>query len=156
MNEHDFWAFLERKKSPDKAKYLAQLGLSKLPSVDLKDFEAHYRSKVAELDRDDVRAAATLINRGRCSDDYFLYFRYWLVSLGETAFNEVAADPDALSKHVGPEAATEAYQFEEMLYAIADAGRQNELKNEYNREMAKAKLPRLWAMFGTAKARSGA
>ena len=156
MNEHDFWAFLERRKSPDKAKYLAQLGLSKLPGVDLKDFEAHYRSKVAQLDGGDVRAAATLINRGRCSDDYFLYFRYWLVSLGEAAFNEVAENPDALSKHVGPEAATGAYQFEEMLHAIADAGRQNELKNEFNREMAKAKLPRLWALFGAAKSRSRA
>jgi len=47
--------------------------------------------------RVDLWAAAYLINGG-ASDDGFDYFRGWLISQGQTVYDEALADPDSLAK----------------------------------------------------------
>ena len=43
-----------------------------------------------------IMGAAFIINGGLCTDSMFSFFRNWLISLGEAAFNLAIKDPDSL------------------------------------------------------------
>ena len=61
--------------------------------------------------------AAAYVICGGCSDDWFDYFRAWLISRGKVIFLSALKDPETLC-HVP---AGDDYFFEEMMYVAQDA-----------------------------------
>jgi hypothetical protein len=71
--------------------------LAPFPAEQIESFDAHYRTQLARAYRWDLRAAAHLMNGGTSSDDDFLFFRDWLISEGQFAFERALENPDSLA-----------------------------------------------------------
>lgn len=78
------------------------------------DFERGRRDRQAESYTGDLWAAAYIINGG-CSDDWFEYFRSWLVAQGETVYTNALRAPETLQDAARPGAECEP------LLRVADA-----------------------------------
>jgi len=122
MNEIEFWELILRSRDALKegktegnlarqAKKLSKL-LKKKSKQDLKDFNRIFSEKVEGAYSWDLWGAAFIINDGICTDSMFSFFRNWLVSLGEEAYNQAIAGPDSLSLQV-QEKTYEDVNFEE-------------------------------------------
>ena len=111
---------------------------------------------------------AVYVVHGGCSDDSFDYFRHWLVSKGQTAFETVLKDPDALADLV-VENVEGVLEFEEFSYIAGDIWSEKtgrdwaeipfDVKNstagdpagkefEEDEEHLAKRYPKLWARFG--------
>ena len=86
-----------------------------------------YDELLARACRWDLWGAAFLMNGG-CSDDGFRYFRDWLISEGETAYEAALAEPDSLADV----AQDEEFELESFGYVAA----------EVYEQMTDATLPR--------------
>jgi hypothetical protein len=62
-------------------------------------FDEKFETLLEDSYRWDLWAAAYIINGG-CSDDCFDYFRNWLISLGQEAYDAVIDDPKVLSQYL--------------------------------------------------------
>jgi hypothetical protein len=95
----DFWGLIERSAEhagDERAEWLIQR-LAELPVDDIIDFETHLAAQRRRVDTWLMWDAANMVMDDHCSTDSFFYFQPWLVGLGRTSFERVAADPDALA-----------------------------------------------------------
>ena len=104
MNEKGFWLIIEEGKKVGKLDHSIRTEfiiniLRTLEEKDIFDFYNITKTKLARLNIEPVRAAATLLF-DYCSDDSFEYFRAWVISQGEETFHKVMEDPDNLSEEV--------------------------------------------------------
>ncbi len=119
MKEDSFWEFVDeaRKESGgDEERFLEVLerGLMALPPNAIEGFRERLDDVLARAYRWDLWAAAHIINGG-ASDDSFQYFRAWLVSRGQSVFEQALKDPAGLETFV-PNDPDWLAEFEEMLY----------------------------------------
>ena len=100
----------------DEERFLEVLerGLMELPPNAIEGFRERLDDVLARAYRWDLWAAAYIINGG-ASDDGFQYFRAWLVSRGQSVFEQALKDPEGLETFVPNDSAWFA-EFEEMLY----------------------------------------
>ncbi|MFD8632084.1 DUF4240 domain-containing protein [Streptomyces sp. NPDC059533] len=72
--------------------------LAGLPPAEIAEAQQVLWDLLSESYRAPLWAAAYVINGG-CSDDGFDYFRGWLLTQGQAAFEAALADPDSLAAH---------------------------------------------------------
>jgi len=116
-----FWETIEQAKilaKDDIEKRPAALKqlLMRLTAEQIQQFEVIYREKLAEAYRRDLWGAAYVI-QGGCSDDGFDYFRDFLISEGQQAFQNALQRPDDLAQIELPD----DVELEDFRYSIADA-----------------------------------
>ncbi len=101
MNVQEFWhivatvnrlARYQRYRAEELANYLCNL-----PREHIVDFYLHFNRLVDKADIGDVYGAGSLLNQNYMSDDGFLYFRYWLISMGQVAYDQALANPDSMA-----------------------------------------------------------
>lgn len=73
--------------------------LVQLPPEEIAAFENAFEDFRTLADREDIAAAATLIEHGLLGDESFEDFRAGLVALGRQAFEAALDDPDSLADH---------------------------------------------------------
>jgi hypothetical protein len=95
--EDEFWALIEASRAETIEEQEGRLErlLQGLAPQELPRFQRFLDTMVQRAHRWDLWAAAYVI-QGGCSDDSFLYFRYWLVAQGQTIYEAALADPDSL------------------------------------------------------------
>lgn len=168
MDVDQFWKIIEDSRGGASAsdpngnmdRQIAQLTahLASLPSNDVADFDRHFVNCMATAYRWDLWAAAYIINGG-CSDDGFIDFRSWLISMGRTVFEASLGDVESLV-NFAKDPTVEDCSFEEFQYV---AGRvygepidheidyppepTGEPWDEESDELAD-RFPILWAAFG--------
>lgn len=136
MDEKAFWALMgelrHRQGSRDERLEWLRGELTRESAAGCVDFQMELEAACHRAYRSDLWSAAERILGGRCSDDGFLYFRLWLVSLGREVFEEALESPDSLAgvpevlRLAGraPEAWSETEEWpdwEQLDYVAADA-----------------------------------
>jgi len=126
MDINRFWDLIEQSRrviDPDNAdgnmkrqgKELAAL-LASLPPEEIESFDQHLTRLLHKAYDWKLWAAAYLIGEG-CSDDGFMDFRSWLISMGREVYEQALANPDSLAKVV-PRPEIEDFFFEEFPYIV--------------------------------------
>lgn len=101
MNDQDFWHIVA--KANHTARYQRfraedqEYHLSKLAPERIVEFDNHFHKRVNQADIGDVYGAGCLLHHEYMSDDSFLYFRYWLVSMGQVAYEQALLNPDSMA-----------------------------------------------------------
>lgn len=105
MNTEQFWKLIESSRrgfDPDRVdgnmqQQLEELKrlLSKLPPTELIDFRNQFLEQMDAAFHWDLWGAAYII-AGGCSDDGFVDFRSWLISMGRRVFEEAVAHAESL------------------------------------------------------------
>ena len=100
----------------------------------------------------DLWGAASLMNDG-CSDDGFMDFRAWLISMGQEVYEKAITDPESLIA-CADDPTIEAYSFEEFLYVSSAAispgsslGVQPSGETWEDDYDLKQRYPKLWERF---------
>ena len=98
MDDDIFWQVIESCKSDSEEETLNNIrrSLNQYSAVDIIGFQLRFRTLIAESYHSDLWCACYIINGG-CSDDGFEYFRYWLLSQGQTVFENAIENPDNLA-----------------------------------------------------------
>lgn len=95
MDDTKFWSLIEQAKSESSGaielfnEYLVDQ-LQDYKSMEIKRFQNTLIDKVEELNLWSLWALA-YISQGGCSDDGFLYFRAWLITLGHDTYKQAVA-----------------------------------------------------------------
>jgi hypothetical protein len=107
MTEEQFWHIIAESHEGDTSQSVSedqQRQVKRLKELlrprtveELLDFDEILTQRFFEADRWDLTAAATVINIGCCSDDGFMDFRYWLISMGQAVYEAALVDPDSLA-----------------------------------------------------------
>jgi hypothetical protein len=124
MERDEFWSIIETARAQAivgprdglmsrQAAHLAQ-HLSSLSPGELVAFHDHFQELVSSANHWDLWAVAHIIGGG-CSEDWFDYFRYWLVSLGRAAYEQAVRDPSAVEALLHEYEAEDIF-FEEISY----------------------------------------
>jgi hypothetical protein len=71
--------------------------LSAMPADEVGEFDRIFMRLYFDAYRWDLWAAAYIIGGG-CSDDGFMDFRYWLISMGRDVYDVAMADPESLAE----------------------------------------------------------
>lgn len=100
MEPKQFWDLVASAKSAsgnniDSRPVSLEQQLSILPAASIQAFQRTYEGLLLNANRWSLWGAAYLMNGG-CSDDGFKYFRDWLISEGQEAYEMAIADPDSL------------------------------------------------------------
>lgn len=136
--------------------------LSKLPPEELLDFDNHFTERVNAAYHWDLWGAAYLI-AGGCSDDGFVDFRSWLISMGLRVFEDALSNAESLLE-VADAPGVETVFFEEFPAVAAQVYEEltgRELPEprtpspflpagepwSAEGEDLKQRLPRLWAKY---------
>lgn len=82
-------------------------------------FRDRFREQMDVAFRWDLWGAAYIIASG-CSNDGFVYFRHWLISMGQRVFQAVLADPESLAGAADTPGVEDVF-FEEFAYVPAEA-----------------------------------
>lgn len=101
MDKQTFWKLIETAREQaeaDRVPERASALLAGLPEAEIAAAQQVLWDLLAESYRSPLWAAAYVINGG-CSDDGFDYFRGWLLTQGQEAFEASLADPDSLASH---------------------------------------------------------
>lgn len=89
IDDKVFWELIDsnRQKSEDKGDFLELLSsqLEEFKPTEIRRFERIFQTKFQELNRWDLWALAYIVRRG-CGDDAFDYFKAWVISKGQKAF----------------------------------------------------------------------
>jgi hypothetical protein len=107
MNIGEFWSIIEKSRKgwdrnhPDgnqnrQLDALAEL-LSQLPSEEVAYFERHFQDLFYRAYRWDLWHAAFIVAEG-CSDDSFMDFREWLISMGRSNYEAAVADVESVAQ----------------------------------------------------------
>lgn len=168
MNVEQFWRLISESRQnassaiPDgnmdrQVARLTEL-LTALPPQEVVDFDKHFSDCFIEAYKWDLWAAAYIIEGG-CSDDGFMDFRSWLISMGQSAFTESLRDVESLVTYAS-DPTVEVCSFEEFQYVAGNVyGKQidhgikypkdptGEPWDEDSDELA-TRFPELWARFG--------
>jgi uncharacterized protein DUF4240 len=106
MDPRQFWQLIEQSKAQSEgdcdrqADALTAL-LLELPATAIVAFDGLFDEYAGQAYRNDLWAAAYIINGG-CSDDGFEYFRRWLIGQGEAVYTAALRDPESLLSVVTP------------------------------------------------------
>ena len=107
MNIGEFWLIIEKSREgwesnrPDgnhdrQLEALEKL-LSRLPSEEVASFERHFQDLFYAAYRWDLWHAAFMVADG-CSDDAFMDFRDWLISMGRSNYEAAVADVESVAE----------------------------------------------------------
>ncbi|MEM7455590.1 MAG: DUF4240 domain-containing protein [Planctomycetota bacterium] len=106
MDESQFWSIIagsrsELSQTAREGNFARQLDnistlLAELPDADLVEFDRLFTTRFYEAYRWDLWGAAYLIGGG-CSDDGFMDFRAWLISMGREVYESAIRNPDSLA-----------------------------------------------------------
>lgn len=136
MNIETFWNIIDKanvesdQKDQEAMLKSVESQLSRLPAKEIVEWFNIHHLYLDLADRKDVERAAS--NCGiYLSDDSFLYFRGWLLSLGKDAFYTILNTPDSLSEYVTSPADA---RFEGFVYAGHDVYTQKAFAEEYGPE----------------------
>ena len=92
IDEALFWELIEKNRaiSDDQFEFLEKLkqSLESFHPTEIRKFHKILLMKISELDSWDIWALAYIVRRG-CGDDAFDYFKAWVVSKGQLAFNNI-------------------------------------------------------------------
>jgi hypothetical protein len=122
MDEREFWKLIDYSYNAAKGDKELQnqiiiKKLSQYAPEEITNFEIVLRKKLIEANDYKILAANKIVDN-YVSDDGFLYFRFWLISLGQETFEKTLSNPDYLAgvvrKGVVPD-------FEYLLYAPTQA-----------------------------------
>ncbi len=119
MNTEKFWRIIDEantkagKGNQDEMLECTEALLSELPPSEIAEWFNIHHLYLDLADRKDLERAAAGCNI-YLSDDSFLYFRGWLLSLGKDAFYNILNNPDTLSNYVKDPSDT---RFESFVYA---------------------------------------
>ncbi|MEO6630103.1 MAG: DUF4240 domain-containing protein [Mucilaginibacter sp.] len=124
MDEHEFWKIVDYafSTSDGNMKRQAQVITQKLLQYKPKqivDFEIMLSKKIIEANDFKIIAADKIID-GSVSDDTFLYFRCWLIGLGQNTFEQTIKNPDYLAEVIDKGVVPD---FEDLLYVSTTAYR---------------------------------
>lgn len=122
MDEPSFWKMIEATSvrssiDTDQLASILEQQLSKMSRTEVIDFEIILREKIFEADHFNVMVAQKIID-GYVSDDSYLYFRCWLISLGKEAFYGTIKSTDYLAGIINKDITPE---FENLLYITTSA-----------------------------------
>ena len=128
MRTDDFWAVIDRATAdrPGSPGEVTKRAVAELASRDPEEIVAwgrHLDKVMAASGKEDLWAAAYLINGG-CSDDGFDHFRGWLIANGREVLARAVRDPDSLADLPAVRAAAlngAVFEAEEVLSVAADA-----------------------------------
>jgi hypothetical protein len=100
MNHTDFWALMDTTSvaSDGDGNRHADLlidALATLPEQEIVDFDTLFQEHMDRAYHRNLWAAAFIIQCG-CSNDGFMDFRAWLISRGQSVFENALADPESL------------------------------------------------------------
>jgi hypothetical protein len=95
--------------------------LSSVSPDQLVEFQAHFEELVRSANRWDLWAVAYII-AGGCSDEWFDYFRYWLVSLGQRGYERALENPASVDELLSETNAEDIF-FESISYVASAAYR---------------------------------
>jgi hypothetical protein len=169
MTSDQFWQVIEASKASSQGNQDAQVEalaaqLSALKPAEIAEFERRFVEQVDRAYHWDLCGAAYVI-RGGCSDDSFMDFRSWLISMGREVYERALKDADSLADvALGTDPAEETC-FEEFAYVAAQvyqaqAGDQMpDTDRKYPSEPAgeeweedeavlAQRFPRLWEVYG--------
>lgn len=101
MDKASFWKLIEssrRRSKGDPFEQVELLGvaLEKLSPNEIADFDKIFSQLKAQSYRNDLWAAAYII-QGGCSNDGFEYFRCWLIAQGQKTYERALSDPESLA-----------------------------------------------------------
>ena len=98
MTEQEFWTLIEQTHCPDADEQCELINerLWGMPAEEVLDFGWYFGQMERSAYRDDLWAAALIINVG-ANDDGFAYFRCWLVLQGPRVYHAALSDPDSLA-----------------------------------------------------------
>ncbi|WP_431681456.1 DUF4240 domain-containing protein [Kitasatospora sp. KL5] len=101
MDKQQFWDLIEeaRRPAPEDAEAVVERATALLAARPRQDIIAAQQilwDLMADSYRGGLWGAAYVINGG-CSDDGFDYFRGWLITCGQQAFEQAVAAPDTLA-----------------------------------------------------------
>ncbi|PJJ80276.1 DUF4240 domain-containing protein [Mucilaginibacter auburnensis] len=138
LDEREFWKIIDYSHNAAKGNLDLQneiiiKKLSAYEPAEIINFEVILCKKLIEANSYKVLAANTIMDGG-ASDDGFLYYRLWLISLGETTFKQTLKNPEYLAalikKGVVPD-------FEALLYVSTEA-----YKNKTGKQKEDDSFPR--------------
>jgi hypothetical protein len=129
MNTDQFWKMIEASRrrfdplhaNENMERQLEDLRrlLLELPPKQIIGFRDHFREQMDIAFHWDLWGAAYIIASG-CSDDGFVYFRHWLISMGQRVFQEALVNPESLAG-VADAPGVEDVFFEEFAYVPSEA-----------------------------------
>ena len=172
MRTDDFWAVIdrataERPASPGDVAKRAAAELAACDPAEIVAWDRHLGKVMAASGKEDLWAAAYLINGG-CSEDGFDNFRGWLIAHGRDAVARAVREPDSLAEMSVIKIAADSgavFEAEEVLTIAAEAYEQAtgdelppsdaqptrpdpaELWDFDNEDEMRRRLPRLSALF---------
>jgi hypothetical protein len=102
VNKATFWKLIERanKNQPDEDSDIEDKIREQLLALDasqIVEFFSIYLDLAITAYTYELWAAAYLLKGGGCGDSAFMDFRDWLISQGETVYNEALKDPQTLA-----------------------------------------------------------
>lgn len=125
MDLDEFWSLIEeagRRARPGPvdgymARYVARLTgmLRERSPEEVVAFSNHFDDRLRDAYNWDLWGAAYVIGQGLCSDDWFEYFRCWLISMGREVYEQALADPDSLVEPASRPEVEDVF-FEDLLY----------------------------------------
>ncbi|MEM7603942.1 MAG: DUF4240 domain-containing protein [Myxococcota bacterium] len=124
MDEDTFWQVVEAAKDhgagfddtfQGREEGLA-IELRKLSAERIEAFEHRFREASSRAYSYEIWDAAILLGEGSCSDDWFVYFRSWLISLGRQRYEAALRDPETLADIEFGSGKEQSVFFEEFAY----------------------------------------
>ncbi|MCH8622819.1 DUF4240 domain-containing protein [Undibacterium sp. TS12] len=102
MNEQEFWRIVaEVNRLARYQRYRAEEltnHLGNLSREHIVDFYIHFNRFINQAHIGDVYGAGSLLGQHYMSDDGFEYFRYWLISMGQNAYQQALINPDSMAQ----------------------------------------------------------
>lgn len=126
MNDQTFWQIIDASfYDCDNNRYqdecLHDL-LTQYHPQQILEFYSLFENYRHKADRGDIWAAGLLLNSGHGTDDGFVYFRNWLISMGKEVYFNALENPDSLADvaiTVNEDGHTQA-EYEEFAYIAVD------------------------------------
>lgn len=136
MRTNEYWKIIDSVNheitEKNQSAFLAAIDrkLFELPAAEIVEWFNIHQNYLKLADNKAVEKAARDCNI-YLSDDSFLYFRGWLLSLGKDAFYSILNNPDTLSNYVKDPSDT---RFESFVYVGHDVYKQKAFLEEYGPE----------------------
>ncbi|RZO64175.1 MAG: DUF4240 domain-containing protein [Sandaracinaceae bacterium] len=125
MHADEFWEIVDGCKRESGGSFalrtrLLAASLASSSASELHSFAQHFSAAVDQAHTVDLMQAADLMSGG-VSEDGFVYFRRWLVSLGSRVHHDALADADTLADvELGAPGGEDDCLFEEIFYVAQD------------------------------------
>lgn len=135
MDKEKFWQLIEEANELSNNDIEKQINLlvdslTKLSVEEILDFDRIFNEMFVKSYTPELLSAAFVIN-GECSEDYFDYFRGWLIAQGEEVFELALKDPEILADVVNTDIAGDI-ECEAMLYVAGTAYENKTQKDDFN------------------------